>query len=300
LIHPRYLPFTSEELRSHFLGDAHRQIRRFIRSAERYALLETVDPRLPALPLDQAKTPCQIERDERFWTTTALKRLVDAPNAKDAIQRLLRQVFDARPLLSGFASWDECLTGELRLILEAVLPAPGGYVTWLRGNLARRHFIPYVLRAAKAIGCQRLEGPTHVDAIILNVSNGFALCIEAKVLSDISGVVSFDIFRNQLVRNLDIMLEQHQMMPYPLSMRRPESSLMVLLTPRCFKEQPHSRLYGWLVKEYTNSPEALQRDLPHRAKLNALELSRRLGWLTFEDICEVVPGACPWLSPGAA
>jgi hypothetical protein len=300
MIHHKYLPFTTDELRRHFVGDAAKQIAHFQRSAERYSLIEGREAELTSMPLQLAKTPCQMEKDERFWTATALKRLVEAPNAKDVLGQLLRDVYGDVPPLEGLSSWSECLLGELHLILEAVLPAPHAYLAWLRANVARQHFVPYVLRAAAASGVQRLEGPTHVDAVILNQTNGFALCIEAKVLSDISATIEFDAFRNQLVRNIDVMLESHASLTSILAKRRPERSLLMLLTPRCFKTKPESRLYGWLFKEYKETPDAIARDLPHREQLQVARVAKRLGWLTFEDIANRIPTACPWIMEGAA
>ena len=135
-----------------------------------------------------------------------------------------------------------------------------------------------------------------MDAVIVNVDNGFALLIEAKVLSDISTTVSFDAFRNQIARCTDAMLEDGQG-PTWLAVRKANRSLFALLTLRCFQARPHSRLYGFLYEEYKRNPAALARDLPHRAE-NWLALSRRLGWFTFEDVNEMLLGPCPWLKAG--
>jgi hypothetical protein len=71
-----YLPFTEDELKGHFLRGADEQLRHCIESADRYHefLLENKDNL--AAPQGKARVPCQIEKDERFWTATALKRLV--------------------------------------------------------------------------------------------------------------------------------------------------------------------------------------------------------------------------------
>jgi hypothetical protein len=45
-------------------------------------------------------------------------------------------------------------------------------------------------------------------------------------------------------------------------------------------------------------PATIQRDLPHLDGLTCAALSRRIGWLTFEDIRCVEPTACPWLAAG--
>jgi hypothetical protein len=131
--------------------------------------------------------------------------------------------------------------------------------------------------------------------MFLNVTNGFAWLIEAKVLSDVSCQISFDNFRNQIARNIDVMLDNTSLIGSVLEKRDPQKSLFSLLTPRCFKQYPSSRLYGWLMHEYKNDPYALERDLPHRKQTNWAALQQRIGWITFEDFQEVQPGACPWL-----
>jgi hypothetical protein len=156
--------------------------------------------------------------------------------------------------------------------------------------------IPYVLDAAARKGARTLEGATHVDAMFLNVTNGFAWLLEAKVFSDVSCSISFDNFRNQIARNIDVMLDNNSQPGAGLEKRDPEKSLFGLLTPAQFKQYPSSRLYGWLTKDYQTNTQALARDLCHRKAVDWSELSRRIGWVTFEDFEETRPGACPWFS----
>jgi hypothetical protein len=158
--------------------------------------------------------------------------------------------------------------------------------------------IPYVLDAAARDNARTLEGATAVDAMFLNVTNGFAWLIEAKVLSDVSYLTSFDSFRNQMARNIDVMLDNRSKPGAGLEKRNPERCLFSLLTPAQFKKQPHSRLYGWLMAEYKSNPQALKRDLIHRKGFDWSHLSRRIGWVTFEDFAEAKSGACPWLVNG--
>jgi len=80
-----------------------------------------------------------------------------------------------------------------------------------------------------------------------------------------------------------------------LENRDPANSLFSLLTPGSFKRYPRSRLYGWLMREYITDPNALKRDLTHREEMDWVGLSRRIGWLIFEDLEQIRPGACPWL-----
>jgi hypothetical protein len=157
-----------------------------------------------------------------------------------------------------------------------------------------------VLESARetAAAGHALEGATKVDALLIAPETGFAVLFEAKVLADASSSIGFDVLRNQLARNIDVMLQPH---PHPnpdepLSLRHPERSCFMLLTPEIFRSHPESRLYGWLMRDYRSSPSALQRDLPHRASAELATVTRRLGWLTWEDCNVVLPGACPWLS----
>ncbi len=295
VIDPIYLPFTPAELKAHLLLDVEGHIRYFQDSAKRYRDFCRNNVDRKGIPISKAQLPCQIEKDERFWTATTLKSLFDSPNRTDALLEILEHEFGSHPPIAGFRSWVDCLSGPLRLIFEGVLPSPSSYVSWLRANLDSHQLIPYILHAAKRTNERALEGATHVDAILINEQNGFSLLIEAKVLSDISYGVSFDNYRNQLARNLDILMEPCDGVCDPLNKRNPASSLFLLLTPKCFKENPHSRLYGWLFNEYKTSPDSIGRDLPHRLNVDWRELSRRIGWMTFEQLNRAVPGACPWL-----
>jgi hypothetical protein len=293
-----YLPFTEVELKRHFLRGADEQLRHFVDSADRYHKFRLDHKGDLRVRQDRARAPCQIEKDERFWTATALMKLIGAPDRVHVLTVVLTQAFGARPALVAFDDWESCLTGDLRLALEPSLPSPPSYCAWLREHGSSQHFIPYVERARERNPEANLEGATSVDAVIINIDNGFALLIEAKVLSDVSTTVSFDAFRNQIARNVDVMLEDGQE-PEWLTMRKANHSLFALLTPRCFQARPHSRLYGFLYEEYKGDPAALARDLPHR-DVHWPALARRLGWFTFEDVHETLPGACPWLTGACA
>jgi hypothetical protein len=293
-IHPIYLPFTPADLAQHFVADAGRHVAEFTRSADAYDAFLREHPLRDGVAEHRARQACQIEKDERCWTATAVKQVFGAENQGELLAALLTRAFGPRPPLPHLASWNECLAGELRLVFEAAMPAPASYCAWLREHRAERHFIPYALHAGARASALPLEGATRVDALIVNLDNGFALLVEAKVLSDVSLDVVFDAQRNQFARNLDVMLEPGTGHPW-LAARRADRSLFALLTPRRFRQHPHSRLYGFLYEEYTRDPSALARDLAHRADCDWQALSRRIGWLTFEDINSGLRGACPWL-----
>jgi len=292
-----YLPFTPEQLGKHFQSDLRdRHVEYYRQSADRYHEFLRSHPDRAGVSLQDAAFRCQIEKDERFWTATALMSLYHSRTASDRFTSLLSRAFGDRPPLREFGSWTDCFAGRLHLVLECVLPPPDAYVSWLPGHLAEQHFIPYVLYAAKRDSRRQLEGPTHVDALLLNEDNGFSVLVEAKVLSDASYQVSFDAHRNQLARSIDVMLESSDGLPMPLRRREPDATLFCLLTPQVFRDRPHSRLYGRLLEEYRSRPDALARDLKHRQREDWQDVADRLGWLTWEDCAEVLPASCPWLS----
>ena len=294
MIDETYLPFTEEELRGHFVADVEGQIAYYRKSADRYHRFLAKHRDTAGIPLTKARTPRQIEKDERFWTLTTLKRVFDDPSRDALLTTLLTGMFGEVPPVSGLRSWQACLAGDLRLYFEACLPSSPSYVRWLRRNLDSQQMVPYVLDAALRDNARRLEGATHVDALFLNPSNGFAWLIEAKVLSDVSYSISFDNYRNQIARNLDVMLDNTSHPGAGLETRDPDRSLFALLTPAGFKERRSSRLYGWLIHEYQADPSALQRDLPNRSDTDWVGLSKRIGWFTFDDVERSRPGTCGW------
>jgi hypothetical protein len=116
----------------------------------------------------------------------------------------------------------------------------------------------------------RLEGATRADAMLL-AAIAVAVIFEAKVLSDISTHVTFDLARNQLARSIDVMLEANPALTPPLSLRKPERTFLVMLTPALTQPGPagdaisKSRLYSWLMPAYKDPHSSLLRQhLPHR------------------------------------
>ncbi len=298
-MHDQYLPFSEAQLGECFAAVAaqegaevrDRRIAYYRDAVHRHEHAgDAAEPR-------SLRVAAQIEKDERIWVAAALMAVHYSDNRQAAICTLLRRCLGDTPPFAGKERWEDCFGPDTRLFFEVGLPSPSSYQHWLRTNLAQRQLIPYVRDLAR--NGRRLEGRTHLDAMLIDGDTGCAVLVEGKVTSDCSCQVTFDLLRNQLARNIDAMLERNPDLQPPLKHRDPDLSAFVLLTPRMFQENPRSRLYGWLMQEYQTSPSALHRDLPHRA-VEATDwhdtVSRRLGWLTFEDIAETVPGACAWLA----
>jgi hypothetical protein len=295
-----YLPFTEGQLLNHFAKTGkecvrnERHLNYYVNSTYRYQQYLTDTSDLKGVPLSESGGPCQIEKDERFWTASCMMTVFYDKERLHMLQQLFVKAFGGTPPLTGLDSWQECLEGDLELFFETNLPSPSIYKTWLKQHLNERHFVPHVLNAA--YGKKNLERSTQVDAILINPGNGFAVVVEAKVLSDLSVDVTYDAARNQLARTIDVMLEENSSLCEPLCRRNPERTLFLLLTPEMLKLNPSSRLYGYKFSDYKKNPESITADLPHRKEANWSEISRRLGWLTWEEFNRVNANCCSWLS----
>jgi hypothetical protein len=309
VVHPVYLPFSEAQLLEHFAPvagrsgpeEGQRHLSYYRESVQRLAEFEAGPMPTGKDARTLIRRARQIEKDERFWVVAALMSVFHAPDRQGTLTGLLADTFGPTPPVEGLASWEEALAGDLELFFEVNLPSPPSYRSWLAEHLTDRAPVPYIHEAGVAAH-ERLEGPTHVDALLLCKQTGFAMLFEAKVLSDCDAKVTFDVMRNQLARNIDVMLDANPKLPAPLNTRRPDRTCFALLTPEVFKHHPHSRLYGWLLPSYQSNPSALARDLAHRDAGAGEEIvdwpavSRRLGWVTFEDCERVAPGACGWLT----
>ncbi|MFW9974199.1 MAG: hypothetical protein ACFFDQ_02885, partial [Candidatus Thorarchaeota archaeon] len=205
-----YLPFTEGQLMNHFAKVKYRgecvsndqHLSYYKNSIQLYHQYLADTPDQKGKPLSKMKKPCQIEKDERFWTASCMMTMFYDERRLQMLQKLFIDTFGENPPLAGLQSWRECLDGELALFFETTLPTPPSYKTWLSQNLNMRQFIPHVLNSAH--GKKNLEGPTHVDALLINPNNGFAVLIETKVLSDISNQNTYDATRNQMARIIDV------------------------------------------------------------------------------------------------
>lgn len=298
-IHPTYLRFTPAQLAEHLApvrggGSVTGFVEHYVQRAEK-ALQH-------AHETSSAVGECtphnhQIEKDERFWVASALLTAHHSPDRVDALARLLTEALGARPPFPGFPSWRQALgdADDLRLYFEVNLPAPQAYKEAVRPLGGKQALIPWLegIAAGPRAG---LEGPTKADAMLIAPGTGVAVVFEAKVLSDASTHTTYDATRNQLARNLDVLLEANERLLHPLSARVPERTCFVLVTPEVFLKNPTTRFYGWLMDGYRRGPRLLKEHLPHRSVDQLEPLSNRLGWISWEDCHRLVPGACPWLS----
>lgn len=304
MLHPIYLPFSEEQLRNHFVeinnteNNIDKHINKFKKSIANYSLFET-NP----LQINDIRLARQIEKDETFWTASSLMTIFYSENRDREITELLKLTFGEVPPLKNFNTWNECINGDLKLFFEPNIPSPKEYLRWISENMQTKQIIPYIIEKASRSSYSNafrldLEGPTNVDALLINPENGFAVFFEAKVLSDISYQTSYDSIRNQLIRNIDVMLSNNQNLHFPLNKRIAENTLFALLTPRIYKDNYKARLYGYKFMDYKKTPSLIAEDLPHR-NLNLTQsenIANRMGWLTWENLKEINSNCCKWLN----
>src|SRR5438128_9761741 len=85
VIHPIYLPFTEEQLAPHFLTDVEGQLEYYRKSARRYRDFAAKWPDPAGIAIADSRAPCQIQKDERFWTATALKHLIESASSPNGL-----------------------------------------------------------------------------------------------------------------------------------------------------------------------------------------------------------------------
>lgn len=285
MLHWDLMPFKEKQILNYF--DNIKHLEYFKNSIKKYIEYETKGD---SCPISDYRELRQAEKDERFYTTRTFINLFEREinDRNDKIKLLLTKTFGDLPPFEKNKkypmNWDDILKGKLELFLEHVVGAPKEYKEYLSKNLNKRHFVKYVLDAGKekkgeSLFRLDLEGATHVDAFLENKVHEFRLYIEAKYLSDISYDVSYDLTRNQLARNIDIMLEDKK-----------GRSLFLLLTPKYFKDNPNSRLYGYKMNDYKSNHLNLMADLCHRKNIEPSEwklITDRIAWITWEDLKEL-------------
>lgn len=224
-----YLPFTPELMLQHFadtsLGAPGPQHLQHYEASSRRALDHEarvhVGQGLPAGrqcdDLDH-----QVEKDERFWVATALLSIFHSQNRIQTLTEFLRSCLGEQPPVPGLESWQEALgdADKLKLYFEVNLPAPASYKDDLARHLDERTILPW-LREVAGARASGPEGTTKVDAMLIAPATGFSVAFEAKVLSDVSTHTRFDGLRNQLARNIDVLLDRHDDLQWPLNQRRP-------------------------------------------------------------------------------
>jgi hypothetical protein len=120
------------------------------------------------------------------------------------------------------------------------------------------------------------EGTSKIDVVIEDDEN--LIFIEVKYLSDISSKTTFDFARNQIIRNIDVLVENS----------KDKTPYFILITPAIFKNDEyakHSKLYFYKMNEYTDPKgaiDAMRRD-SWLEKEKLKNIQGKIFWATFEE-----------------
>jgi len=217
----------------------------------------------------QALQAPNVVRNEKVWTLLVATLFDSAPDQLNVVERLCGERLHAN--------------GRLDIWFESQpIPPRKGHAGDSEGNtkldLAFGHVAP---RGATAAGI--IYGPPQPGS--------WVCFVEAKCLSDCSPIVLYDPLRNQLARVIENLL------CFQNKGKFPERLFFTLLTPRLFKQNRNTRLYGHKMREYAD-PEKLLADInqcriPCRAdsgyaypNLRERVGALRLNWIAYEDLLE--------------
>lgn len=194
--------------------------------------------------------------DERLWSFLSAALIAEAPDR-------FVELFCGEPLP---------MPSEGAVVCEAEPISPRGAK---EGNtmldIAFGHIQPRKsLATATAPATNMLSGIGYGP----KTADSWVCFVEAKYLSDCACRTTYDPLRNQLARVIENLL------CFQTEGQHPGKLFFVLLTPRVFKDNPTSRMYGYKMADYLDPAKI-------RADIDLCELQRRMsGAYTFPQIEE--------------
>ena len=255
-----------------------------------------------------------LDHDEPWLTLVSMYGLCgdqadnNNPRALSAVNEMLLNVFGYGPNKEHAPRFDELIGVHL----ELKVPELRKYRRFLKENVFKEgpfHLYPdrrRLLEEKLSREEARLEGNTNFDILISGRSGDrkIHVFIEAKFMSDISKDITYVPVRNQIARNIDCAIDL--MTAGGEELQGLEDFWFLLLTPGIFRTERYggprfspmaaflpqrSRLFCYKMEDYLY-PDFLRRDLPHWGdELDAEHwhlISRRIGWLTYEEIIAAV------------
>lgn len=125
---------------------------------------------------------------------------------------------------------------------------------------------------ARSTNPKPVEGATEVD--IAMEGRDYLILVEAKLGSDISPATKYDPVRNQIVRNIDVLLES--------AAGRSTAFWMIV------RDTGRERAYVQLITEYRSNPGSLAALLPHRTAAEIDSVTRNLAIIHWSDVLALI------------
>lgn len=231
------------------------------------------------------KEELQYYKDETIitlYTFVSIDKIYRTPAGEGIWKAIFAKTFQNQETV---AELEALLKHKSKMVLETPLPPTdeikSKIVQWARSN---PHPVKYVRDRFQT---SRIEDPTMADVTLTFQNEGpkasepkAVVCFECKFMSDISHETTHHYARSQIARIVDVGWSRY-----------PDGFHFILVTPSIFKSSK-SRFYSYKMRDYQGGDlESLRHDLLLGRNLSDAELrkvSARIGWLTWEDLVEVI------------
>jgi hypothetical protein len=176
--------------------------------------------------------------------------------------------------LAGISPFEE---NVVSVGLERQYRPPAGYLLWLR-NEVKSHPIRYIRKQSTdhSKTNKPLESCTHADAFI--ETDKLLIFFEIKYTSDIAHSTTFNPYRNQLARLIDVGLD---------AAKCSGKEVLVLLSTPSKLYESRSRLYYYKVQEYSD-PLMIRRDIAWRTVSEIRDNLLAVKWIALEELINVL------------
>ncbi len=126
---------------------------------------------------------------------------------------------------------------------------------------------------ARSRNTRPVEGRSEIDLVL--EGQGYLVFVEAKLDADISLATTYDPHRNQIIRNIDVLLEH-------CGGRTPAFLMLV-------KDADSDRMYTQLLQAYREDPRKLAAALSHRSQAAIDLVARNLAIVLWQDVFANIP-----------
>jgi len=226
------------------------------------------------------------------------KWINDANEAKDKLEKRANQYYKAEELITFYtfapllqkndlklvndilklAQINEQAIGNVVLSLEKPIFSPKGYLSWLREEVLKINAVSY-MREQAIIHLElnkTLETATHVDVEIK--TDNLVIFVEMKFTSDISINTTFNPYRNQLARLIDVGIE--------IAKEEKKKIIVLLASPSEFF-QNKSRFYYYKIQDYSNFSE-IKKDIVWRKQEEIEKYVMAVKWIPLEELIKTL------------
>lgn len=210
--------------------------------------------------------PNQYDKAEELITFYTFAPLVLSLNKVGLTNRILG--------LAGISPFEE---NVVNVGLERQYKPPTGYLLRLK-NEVKTHPIRYIREQAldHSKTNKPLESRTHVDAFI--ETDKLLIFFEIKYTSDIAHDTTFNPYRNQIARLIDVGLD---------AAKSSGKEVLVLLSTPSKLYESRSRFYYYKVKEYSD-PLMIKRDIAWRPLSEIRDNVLAVKWIALEALISLL------------